>query len=42
MEDADKLQDLMLAVKRNVDMNEPGCHTYRLTRFESRFMVFEE
>ncbi|KAG8848046.1 hypothetical protein FRB96_001338 [Tulasnella sp. 330] len=37
-----KMQQYLLAIKRNTHDTEPGCLTFRLARFGRIFVVFEE
>ncbi|KAG8893215.1 hypothetical protein FRC01_013723, partial [Tulasnella sp. 417] len=41
-EAADELADLLLAIKKDLGENEPGCLTYRVCQFENMLMIFEE
>ncbi|KAG8860489.1 hypothetical protein FRB96_003743 [Tulasnella sp. 330] len=41
-EGADDLQRLLLEIKKNTEVAEPGCVAFRVTRFERLFMIFEE
>ncbi|KAG8986671.1 hypothetical protein FRB94_005926 [Tulasnella sp. JGI-2019a] len=41
-EGADTLQGLLLAIKTNAEVAEPGCLTFRICRFKTLLMVFEE
>lgn len=41
-ESAETLVGLLLAIKKNTEVAEPGCSAFRVTRFDKQFMIFEE
>ncbi|KAG8986672.1 hypothetical protein FRB94_005927 [Tulasnella sp. JGI-2019a] len=41
-EGANTLQEILLAIKKNTEVAEPGCLVFRVHRFKQLFMVYEE